>query len=495
MSQVSIIIPVFNHKKMTERCIDSIINNTLADFEIVIVDNGSEEQISDTYKKKVVYHRLDKNIFFAAGCNFGATKAQYSNLCFLNNDTLVHAGWDDCVEYLDNNPNVGLVGPKLLYPNNTIQHAGVQILGTNINGNVFDHRYRHQPSNFPPANQVRGYQSITGACIFIRKADWEQIGGFNTDYHNGYEDSDLCFKVRFNLHKDVVYYPVATVTHLESVTSSKVPYQEGPNKQLFFNLWGNDIKEDKSFWDRVDAGVVEKKNPKLGIFFWCSGAELKPPFKPDKFRPEWYNKKKCFKSLFNAAKNANVDVHVIYDGDDNEYSKYIQSHDLKSFKQVHHGNALGSIKELHDTIYSMIDVYEHFYIAEDDYLYLPESMLVLLNGIETIGSDKLFTLYDHPDRYTRTDDLTFNQESIALTGSGHWRTCESTCYSFCLNRHVLKNFEPQLREPLADRNLFRLLYANGIRLWSPMPGRATHLNSQFLTPLINWDVVNQSIQE
>jgi len=252
----SIIVPQFNNAKMTEECIDSITNNTILPHEIVIVDNGSDDKISDEYKEKVTYVKIKENALFAGGCNRGAEVAKHDYLCFLNNDILLQSGWEDCVEYLHDHEDVGLVGPKLLYPNGTIQHAGVQVIGTDYERPTFDHRYRHLPQWDPRVNEIREYQCMTGACFFLSKANFNEIGGFDTGYRNGYEDNDLCFKVRFDLNKKVVYYPQSVATHLESITSSTCEYKEEPNKRLFFDKWGDKIREDKTHWDRVDTGVT-----------------------------------------------------------------------------------------------------------------------------------------------------------------------------------------------------------------------------------------------
>jgi GT2 family glycosyltransferase len=477
---------------MTEECIDSIINNTLVEHEIVIVDNGSreEERISDTYRKKVTYIRLEENINFAGGCNTGAAKAKYPLLCFMNNDILLKSGWDDIVGFMAENPSAGIVGPKLLYPNGNIQHAGVQVLGTSYNGNVFDHRYRHFPSNHPFVNEQREYQCLTGACFFISKQDFETVGGFDTGYKNGYEDNDLCFKVRFQLNKKVIYYPLSEVIHKESVTSSKVSYAEAPNKTLFFQRWADKLVEDKSKWDRIDSGYRFGADS-LAIIFWCSGSELDGQIRPDKHRPTWYDKKKNFKSLMNAAQG--IDVYVIYDGQENDYTNYIKSQPIKEFTRINVGSGLESIKEVYRKISSLFDKYDHFYISEDDYMYLPDAFNVLLQGVNRI-ENSIFTLYDHPDRYTRTDDITYGQEKLTITDSCHWRTAESTCSSFCVSKEILKANADIFTGQLPDRELSRELYRRGVRLWSPIHGRATHLNTLFMTPFIDWGKLNAHIQ-
>ena len=257
-SNFSIIIPMYNCAKMTERCIDSILNNTLLDFEIVLVDNGSIEQISDTYKKKVSYYRLEENKLFSGGCNYGATKAKYSNLCFLNNDTLAMSSWDDAVTFLEENEDVGIVGIKLLYPDMTIQHAGVQGIGSMPHHNLFDHRYRKMPDGFPPANKIRDYQCVTGACIFISKADFDKVQGFSIEYRNGYEDNDLCFKVLYDLHKKVTYYPLSKIIHLENKTERNATNSfNQENHILFCKKWGDKLFADVSIWNDIDRSEAK----------------------------------------------------------------------------------------------------------------------------------------------------------------------------------------------------------------------------------------------
>ena len=485
---LSIIIPQYNNSRMTEECIDSVINNTLVEYEIVLVDNGSVDQISDTYKSKVTYIRTDVNLLFAGGCNLGASKAKHPILCFLNNDTLLTSGWDDCVSYLNENPSIGIVGPKLIYPNNTIQHAGVQVLGTSLNGNIFDHRYRHASPSYPPANQIREYQCLTGACFFLRASDFNLVGGFDTSYHNGYEDNDLCFKIRFNLNKKVVYYPMSTVIHKESVTSSTVPYQESPNKKLFFERWGDKLIEDRSKFDNQDNGNDTKI---IAIYKACDKEMKRESFKDE--RPEWFNKKNCFTSFYNSAQKSpiKIDIYVVFDGDpDGDLCKFLKSHDV-TFIHVD----IKSMYKANQYCYQMAKSmdFDYCYFVEDDYLHLENGISVLVDGLKDLGGH-VFTLYDHPDRYTRNDDITKDMESVFVTKSSHWRTGESTTHTFALSKSTLMNNMDVFNNEAFftnDRNLYRELYLKKqIRLVSAVPGQSSHVNKYFLSPLTDWEKTN-----
>lgn len=245
---LSIIIPQYNKPEMTENTIDSVLENTSGDFEIVLVDNGSTEQISNKYKKLVKYVRVDKNAFFAGGCNIGSNYSSGNILCFMNNDIILTRGWDSSAVMLDNREDVGIVGIKLLYPNKTIQHAGIRFFTTNDwRGNCPDHVYRNFPDNYPAANLAQELQAVTGALFFIRKSDFEAVDGFETSYINNYEDIDLCFKVRFNLNKKIIYWPQAEVYHLETQTprtNENTAFAE--NHKIFMQRWSDKIKIDGS---------------------------------------------------------------------------------------------------------------------------------------------------------------------------------------------------------------------------------------------------------
>ena len=128
--KASIIIPVFNNANFTEKCILSLIKNTnnkLID-EIIVVNNASTDNTKEVLDKfnyiKVSNQKI--NINFAGACNIGANLAKAEILIFLNNDTEVQNGWlEPIIDLYENNETLGAVGVKLIFPEGTIQHAGV----------------------------------------------------------------------------------------------------------------------------------------------------------------------------------------------------------------------------------------------------------------------------------------------------------------------------------------------------------------------------------
>lgn len=133
MPRCSIIIPVHNHAALTRQCISALLRMpaVTTDTEIVVVDDASTDLTPEVLREfggsiRVVTHTT--NAGFAVSCNDGAAAAAGEFLIFLNNDTIPLSGWlDALVIYADAHPQAAAVGSKLLYPNDTIQHAGVTI--------------------------------------------------------------------------------------------------------------------------------------------------------------------------------------------------------------------------------------------------------------------------------------------------------------------------------------------------------------------------------
>lgn len=206
---VSIIIPAFNRYELTAACVESIQFHS-PEHEIIVIDNGS----TDETRFAQVAIRNETNLGFAVSCNQGARAASNEHLVFLNNDTLVHQNWLAFTRHL-HRPDVGCVGPKLIYPNGRIQSAGVGI--------DFDKTPGHEAWNMQSdwTTEPAEVPAVTGACLGIRKELFDSFGGFDVTYWNGYEDIDLCLQASQAGYSNI-YDPLAKVTHLES--------QSGPER-------------------------------------------------------------------------------------------------------------------------------------------------------------------------------------------------------------------------------------------------------------------------
>lgn len=247
---VSIIIPVFNQLNYTKQCIEALYKHTPQSiFELIIVDNNSTDG-TDRYLNSLDGNirvvKNDKNLGFAVACNQGAHIANGEYVLFLNNDTEVLPNWlETMMEIADNDPSVAAVGSKLLFPDRTIQHAGVVVIGNKKISDPLNpiHIYYGQKEDFTEANKPRCYQVLTGACLLIRRKQFETVGGLDEQYWNGYEDVDLCFKLQRKGWK-LIYQPKSVVIHHESKSGMERFSKTQQNIDLLQQKWVGKITPD-----------------------------------------------------------------------------------------------------------------------------------------------------------------------------------------------------------------------------------------------------------
>lgn len=224
--KVSIIIPTRDNEKLLRRCIESIKGKTkYQDYEIIIVDNGSIEEKAAEYLGSIaemegVHVIRDCRPFNYSALNNRAVKeANGDILCLLNDDIeVITSGWLFEMVSLAIQPEVGAVGAKLLYPDNTLQHGGV-ILGI---GGVAGHLHKGFPRNdygyAGRAALTQGMSAVTGACLVVRKSIYEAVGGLNEeDLAVAFNDVDFCLRVREAGYRNV-WTPYAELYHHESAT-------------------------------------------------------------------------------------------------------------------------------------------------------------------------------------------------------------------------------------------------------------------------------------
>ena len=237
--QCSIVIPVWNKVDLTKQCLEALAEVTTdVSFEVIVVDNGStdgtEEFLKDL-KGDVHIIRNHENLGFAKACNQGAQAARGKYLVFLNNDTIPQVNWlAVLVREVEEHPEVGIVGSKLLFADGSVQHAGVVFMRSHLSAY---HIYRTASNAIPAVNQRREFQAVTAACMLIRREVFEAVHGFDESFINGFEDVDLCLKVREQGHQ-VIYQPRSVLYHLESQTSGRNDHDEH-NSGLLQGKWGD----------------------------------------------------------------------------------------------------------------------------------------------------------------------------------------------------------------------------------------------------------------
>ncbi len=258
MITCSVVIPVHNRAALTAQCLDALLGAAydLAVTEIVVVDDASSDstwQVLADRAEHLQVVRHEQSAGFAAACNDGVTAGTGEWIAFLNNDTIPQQGWlDALLRYASRRERAGFVGAKLLFPNETIQHAGL-VFARDLSPH---HIYTGFHAEDPAVNKSREFQAITGACAVIRRALFEELGGFDTEFVNGYEDIDLCLRLR-RLGYEVHYCHESVVYHLESATRDALNQQ---NHELFLERWSEYVHQDDVHY-YVEDGLIDFAYP------------------------------------------------------------------------------------------------------------------------------------------------------------------------------------------------------------------------------------------
>lgn len=261
--KVSIIIPNKDFSSTLKVCLKSIKKlTTYKNYEIIVVENNSEEEETFEYYKKIdgkdsikVVYFPEKVFNYSKIINYGVKNSKGKYIIQLNNDTeLLTSNWlEDMLGYAQRN-NVGAVGSKLYYPDKTIQHAGV-IIGI---GGVAGHVFKNLPHNihgyFSKDSMVQNLSAVTAACIMTPREIYDEVGYMDEKFAVAFNDVDFCLKIREKGYL-IVYDPFVEFLHYESKSRG---YEDNPEKQARFK---GEIDRFYSKWQKV----LDKGDPYYNV--------------------------------------------------------------------------------------------------------------------------------------------------------------------------------------------------------------------------------------
>jgi O-antigen biosynthesis protein len=259
--KVSIIIPSRNLGSVLDHCLTSIFKkSTYPNYEVVVINNGSTEkfffQVINKWQiqepQRFACLPLDIPFNFSKLNNYAVDQTSGDFLLFLNNDTeVITPDWLEGLVGQAQRPSIGAVGALLLYPDDTIQHAGV-VMGI---GGVAGHSHKYFPVQeagyFNQIHTVNNYLAVTAACLMCRRSVFQEIGGFEETLQIAFNDVDLCLKMIAKGYRNI-YLPYVQLYHYESKSRGQ---EDTPQKQNRFRQevqymqrrWANFIAHDSCY--------------------------------------------------------------------------------------------------------------------------------------------------------------------------------------------------------------------------------------------------------
>ncbi len=263
--KVSIIIPNKDNKNDLKKCIDSILDSTYSNYEIIVVENNSIKE--DTFKYYTQLEKEYKNIRvikieidefnYSKINNFGVKYATGDYIVLLNNDTkIITKDWIENMLGICQRKDVAIVGAKLLYPDNTTQHCGVVIGIGGVAGHINTNLSENDPGYFSRATVINNFSAVTAACLMIKTSIFKQVDGLDEDLKVAFNDIDLCLKVREKGYL-VVFTPFSKIMHYESKTRGMEDTKEKIER------FSREIDRFKLKWQKI----LEEGDPYYNINF------------------------------------------------------------------------------------------------------------------------------------------------------------------------------------------------------------------------------------
>ncbi len=261
--KVSIIIPNKDNVDLLKNCINSILEKTTyKNYEIVVIENNSESQetfdyyrqLEDQEKTAVLYYP-EKGFNYSKIINFGVKGVDGDFVVQLNNDiTLITEDWLEKMIGFCQRDDVGAVGVKLYYPDDTIQHAGIIVGARTVAAHVFRGLKKDDDGYFGHHNIIQNINAVTAACIMTKRSIYEEVGYMNEEFAVAFNDVDFCLKIR-NTGRLIVYNPFVEMYHYESKTRGDDNTPENLSRfqseiNLFLEKWKEKIDSGDEYYNK-----------------------------------------------------------------------------------------------------------------------------------------------------------------------------------------------------------------------------------------------------
>ena len=264
---VSIIILNKDQRETLEKCLKSIEKSTYQNYEIIIVENNSTDEETFAYYEKIKSDRIKvirwpDEFNYSAINNFGVKHAKGDYLLLLNNDVeVITENWLEEMVANCQRKDVGVVGVKLYYPDDTIQHAGIVIGIGGVAGAVFVGMPRAYTGYLHKASIQQDLSAVTAACMMVKRSVYEELGGLEEKLKVAFNDVDFCLRVRDKGYL-VVYNPNVELYHYESKSRGTEDSKEKVRR------FQNEIEYMRSHWLNLLKKGDPMYNPNLTLTKW-----------------------------------------------------------------------------------------------------------------------------------------------------------------------------------------------------------------------------------